>query len=126
MYITKFYSKIHRATVTQADLAYEGSITIDSHLLDCAHIKEFQQVHIYNITSGNRFETYALKGEAHSGVIQINGAAAHKATIGDLVIIVAYAQMDEAEFDAHEPTVVLVDAQNRPVASRQKSDALAV
>ena len=116
MYLPKLYSKIHRATVTQADLEYEGSITVDAHLLALADIREFQQVHIYNITSGHRFETYALLGEPHSGVIQINGAAAHKAGVGDLVIIVAYAHMDEAEFEAHTPKIILVDEQNRPKA----------
>ena len=113
---TFFKSKIHRATVTHADLEYEGSVTIDEDLLDAAGIWNYEAVHIWNITRGSRIETYAIKGERGSGVICINGAAAHLNRPGDLVILATFAEMDEAEARAHEPKVVLVDRQNRIVA----------
>lgn len=109
------WSKIHRATVTDANLHYEGSITIDRSLMDRANLAPHQQVQIYNISNGARFETYVIEGEAGSGCIQINGAAAHLAGTGDLIIIAAYAQMDPAEARRWRPAVVLVDARNRPV-----------
>jgi aspartate 1-decarboxylase len=105
--------KIHRATVTRVELDYEGSCAIDETLLEAAGILEHEQVHIYNITSGERFVTYAIRGERDSGVISVNGAAAHKAGEGDLVIIAAYARMSEAEAAAHEPHLVYPDAGNR-------------
>lgn len=112
---TMFKSKIHRATVTQADLHYEGSVTIDEDLLDAADMLEHEWVAIWNVTSGQRIETYTLKGERGSGVICINGAAAHRFTPGDIVIIATRSTMSEAEARAHTPTVVLVDEQNRIV-----------
>ncbi len=119
MQISMLFSKIHRATVTAADLHYEGSITIDRDLMDRAGLIEHQQVQIYNITNGARFETYVMEGVAGSGCIQINGAAAHRAGIGDLVIIAAYATMSREEAARWQPRVVLVDTDNRarpPVA----------
>jgi aspartate 1-decarboxylase len=112
------YAKIHRATVTAADLHYEGSITIDRRLLDLAELLPHQQVHIYNISNGARFETYVMEGVADSGCIQINGAAAHKAKVGDLIIIAAYAAMSRQEAASWEPKIVLVDRHNRPRAAR--------
>lgn len=114
MRISLLFSKIHRATVTAADLHYEGSITIDRELMDRAALLEYQQVQIYNIANGARFETYVIEGEAGSGCIQINGAAAHLAGIGDLIIIAAYATMAAEEAARWQPRIVLVDADNRP------------
>ena len=112
---TLFKSKIHRATVTHADLEYEGSVTIDEDLMTAAGIWEYEAVHVWNITRGTRLQTYAIKGQAGSGIICINGAAAHLNQPGDRVILATFAEMDEAEARAHVPNVVLVDAQNRPV-----------
>ncbi len=106
MLIEVLQSKIHRVTVTEADLDYIGSITIDVALLEAAGIVENQKVEIYNITNGERFATYAIRGERGSGVIGINGAAAHKAGVGDLIIIAAYAQMSPEEAAAWHPTVI--------------------
>lgn len=110
---TFLFSKIHRATVTDADLHYEGSITIDRDLMDAAGFLEHERVEIYNVTNGNRFATYVLEGERGSGVIQINGAAAHLARRGELVIIAAYCDLEPAEAATHQPRVVLVDEKNR-------------
>lgn len=109
-------SKIHRATVTEANLAYNGSVTIDRELMDAADIVEYEQVQIYNITSGTRLTTYAIIGAPGSGVICINGAAAHLVKPQDLVIIASYAEYKEKEARGHQPKVVLVDSQNSPVA----------
>ena len=114
MFITMLQSKIHRATVTAADLHYEGSITIDRHLMDLADLHTFQQVHVYNITNGARFETYVLEGAAHSGQIQINGAAAHLAKTGHMIIIAAYMTVTKDAADSWEPKLVFVDGENRP------------
>jgi len=108
-----FKSKIHRATVTHADLEYEGSVTIDNNLLEAANILPHEHVHIWNITRGTRIETYTLQGPAGSGVICINGAAAHQNKPGDLVIICTFAAYDEAELETYEPKVVLVDEKNQ-------------
>ena len=113
---TFFKSKIHRATVTHADLDYEGSVSIDEDLLDAAGIWEYEAVHVWNITRGTRLETYAIKGKRGSGVICINGAAAHLNKPGDLVILATFAEMDDSEARSHVPKVVLVDRQNRIVA----------
>ncbi len=113
---TFFKSKIHRATVTHADLDYEGSVSIDEDLLDASGIWEYEAVHIWNITRGTRIQTYAIKGERGSGVICINGAAAHLNKPGDLVIIATFAELEESEARAHAPKVVLVDRANRIVA----------
>lgn len=112
---TMFKSKIHRATVTEANLNYVGSITIDSDLLKAADMLEYEQVSVVNVTTGARFETYTIAGPAGSGVICLNGGAARLAHPGDLVIIITYAQMTEAELENFKPTVVLVDADNRIV-----------
>ncbi len=106
-------SKIHRATVTQADLNYVGSITIDSDLMDAAGILEYEKVHIVDINNGNRFETYVITGEPGSGLICLNGAAARCAQAGDLIIIMVYAQMSEDEAKNHRPSVVFVDENNK-------------
>jgi aspartate 1-decarboxylase len=110
---TLFKSKIHRATVTHADLDYEGSVTIDEDLMDAAAICDHEAVHIWNVTRGTRLMTYALKGERGSGVVCINGAAAHLNKPGDIVILATFAEYEEAELAGHQPQVVLVDAQNR-------------
>jgi aspartate 1-decarboxylase len=116
---TLFRSKIHLATVTQANLDYEGSITIDATLMRAADILPYEKVHIWNRTNGSRLETYALEGAAGSGVICVNGAAAHHARPGDIVIIATFAEAaDEIEARAWRPIVVHVDAQNRIVADR--------
>jgi aspartate 1-decarboxylase len=104
--------KIHRATVTDANLHYEGSITIDQDLLEAAKIVPFAQVQIYNITNGNRFETYAILGERGSGEMVINGAAAHKASTGDLIIVACFVHVDALEAVEHKPFLVYVDANN--------------
>ena len=106
-------AKIHRARVTDANLDYEGSITIDEALMEAADMLPFEQVQIYNVTNGNRFETYALKGKRDSGVVCINGAAAHKATTNDLIIIASYGLLDEKECTHHHPKLVYVDEANR-------------
>ena len=106
MFIEVLKSKIHRVTVTEADLDYIGSITIDEDLMDAAGIIENEKVEIYNITNGERFATYAIRGERGTGVIGINGAAAHKAKQGDLIIIAAYAQMELEEARHWHPTVI--------------------
>ena len=108
-------SKIHRATVTQADLDYVGSVTLDAALMEAADLLEGEQVAIVDITNGARIETYVIPGERGSGVIGINGAAAHLVHPGDLVIIISYAMLDDAEARALKPRVVHVDAQNRIV-----------
>jgi aspartate 1-decarboxylase len=112
---TFFKSKIHRATVTHADLDYEGSVSIDRVLLDAADIREYEAVHVWNITRGTRIQTYAIDGQRGSGVVCINGAAAHLNQPGDLVIIATFADLDESEARAHAPRVVLVDRANRIV-----------
>jgi aspartate 1-decarboxylase len=112
---TMFSGKIHRATITQADLHYEGSITIDADLLDAAGILEHEAVHVWNVTRGSRLVTYALRGEPGSGVICANGAAAHLNEPGDLCIIAAFVELEDAEARVHEPKVVRVDEHNRIV-----------
>jgi aspartate 1-decarboxylase len=108
-----FKSKIHRATVTEADLDYEGSVTIDAGLMEAADILPNERVDVWNITRGSRLQTYALAGAPGSGVICINGAAAHLVKPGDLVIIATFADFDEAEARSHKPKVVQVDEKNR-------------
>ena len=106
-------AKIHRARVTDANLDYEGSITIDETLMQAADIHPFEQVQIYNVTNGNRFETYTIKGERDSGDICINGAAAHQAGKDDIVIIANYGLIDEEEYTNHHPKLIYVDEANR-------------
>lgn len=110
---TMLKSKIHRATVTEADLHYEGSISLDSDLMEAADLVEYEQVDVLNITNGQRLTTYAISGEAGSGMVRINGAAAHLVNPGDLVIVASYAQFEEAELTRHKPRIVLVDKHNR-------------
>ncbi len=114
---TMMKSKIHRATVTQADLHYVGSVTVDEDLLDAADLLPGELVHIVDITNGARLETYTIAGERGSGIIGINGAAARLVQPGDLVILIAYGQMDDAEARSFSPHVVFVDADNRVVAT---------
>ena len=106
-------SKIHRATVTHADVDYEGSVTIDSNLLRAADVLPFEEVQLWNVTRGTRLATYALPGEAGSGVVCVNGAAAHLAKPGDLVIIATFTQMSDTAARSHTPRVVFVDEHNR-------------
>jgi len=115
---TMLRGKIHRATVTGAELHYEGSATIDSELLAAADILPFERVDIWNVTNGERFSTYVIEGQPGSGVVCINGAAAHKARKGDLVIIAAFTDLDEATARAWQPSCVFVDDYNRPVQLR--------
>jgi aspartate 1-decarboxylase len=105
-------SKIHRATITGADLAYVGSITLDPRLMELADLMEHEQVHVLDIDNGARFETYVIRGEP--GDVVINGAAARLVHTGDKVIVISYAHYDEAELEAYEPVVVHVDDENRP------------
>lgn len=113
MLIEFLYSKIHRATVTDANLEYVGSITIDEALMQAAKLQEWQKVDILDINNGERFQTYVIKGEADSGTICLNGAAARKVQRGDKVIIVAYAQFTPEEKEGFNPTIVMVDEKNR-------------
>ena len=105
--------KIHRATVTEADLNYVGSLTLDEILMDAANIKEFEKIQVLDITNGNRLETYVIKGEPESGKVCINGAAAHLIHKGDLVIIASYCQLTEHESLNHNPKIVNVDSKNK-------------
>lgn len=120
-----FKSKIHRATVTEANLNYAGSITIDRDLLEAADILEYEQVSVVNINTGARFETYTIAGPPGSGVICLNGGAARLAHPGDLVIIITYAQMTPEEVASHRPTVVHVDQRNRQVLHTEAVAAVA-
>lgn len=115
MKLRMFKSKIHRATVTHADLEYEGSVTIDEDLMERAQILPHEEVHIWNVTRGSRLSTYALVGPRGSGAICVNGAAAHLNEPGDLVILATFAEMNAEEARQHEPVVVRVDEYNRPV-----------
>ncbi len=107
------YSKIHRATVTDANLNYVGSITVDEALMNAAKIREWQKVDILDINNGERFQTYVIKGKADSGCICLNGAAARKVQPGDKVIIISYAYLNEDEISKHTPTVIMVDENNK-------------
>jgi aspartate 1-decarboxylase len=117
---TLLKSKIHRACVTHCELHYEGSCAIDENLLEAANIAENEQVHIWNINYGERFITYAIKGERGSGMISVNGSAARRAANGDLLIIAAFAQAEENKVAAHSPQLVFVDENNRQTALRHK------
>ena len=109
---TMLKSKLHRVRVTHSELDYEGSCAIDAHLLEAANIREYEQISIYNVTNGERFSTYAILGERNSGIISVNGAAAHKAAPNDILIIASYAHYTEAELAQFSPQLVYVDAQN--------------
>ena len=106
-------SKLHRVSVTHSELEYEGSCAIDVSLLEAANIKEYEQISIYNITNGQRFTTYAIQAEKNSGIISINGAAAHKADLGDKLIIATFANYNEIELEKYQPLLVYVDHQNK-------------
>jgi len=118
MFRTLLKSKIHRAAVTHCELHYEGSCAIDENLLEAANLCENEQIHIWNVNNGERLVTYAIKGERGSGMISLNGSAARRAAVGDLVIIAAYAQVHEDQVARHEPQLVFVDAQNRQTELR--------
>lgn len=118
-------SKLHRVRVTHSELHYEGSCAIDEALLEAANIHEYEQIQIYNINNGERFTTYAIRAERHSGVISVNGAAAHKADPDDLIIIASYAQYSEAEVKAYHPTLIYVDSDNRITAQKSHIPAQA-
>jgi aspartate 1-decarboxylase len=117
---TLLKSKIHRATVTQCELHYEGSCAIDEDLLDAADIAENEQVHIWNIDNGERFTTYAIRGARGTGMVSINGSAARRASVGDLVIIASFAQLTEAEMTQHKPRLIFVDKNNRCSGARHQ------
>lgn len=121
MLLEFLYSKIHRATVTDANLEYVGSITIDEDLINAAKLNEWQKVEILNINNGERFQTYVIKGQAGSGTICLNGAAARKAQKGDKVIIVSYAQFEPKELEGFKPTIVMVDEKNK-IVERDKCE----
>jgi aspartate 1-decarboxylase len=108
-------SKIHRATITSADLHYEGSLTVDEDLLDAADLRQHEEVQVVNVNNGARFSTYVIPGPRGSGVLQLNGAAARLGMAGDLVIVISYGLFDAAEAERHRPTVVFVDERNRIV-----------
>lgn len=114
MILNMLKGKIHRATVVQAELDYVGSITIDEDLMEAAGIREYEKVQVADVNNGNRLETYVIAGERGSGMICLNGAAAHYVEVGDKVIIMCYCQMDEAEAEGFQPRVVFVDGENRP------------
>jgi len=110
---TLLKSKIHRATVTDANLHYQGSVTVDPLLMEAADLVPFERVEIYNCTNGERFATYAIPGTPGKGEIVINGAAAHKATTGDVVILATYADYEDVDSRSHQPSLVFVDGRNR-------------
>ena len=120
MFRTLLKSKIHRVAVTQCELHYEGSCAIDEDLLDAANLCENEQIHIWNINNGERFVTYAIKGERGSGMISVNGSAARRASNGDLLIIAAFAQVHENQVAAHRPKLVFVNEKNQQVELRDK------
>ena len=118
MFRTLLKSKIHRAAVTHCELHYEGSCAIDEDLLEAATICENEQIHIWNVDNGERFITYAIKGQRGSGMISVNGSAARRACVGDLLIIAAFAQVHEDQVAKHQPQLVFVDERNRQTALR--------
>jgi aspartate 1-decarboxylase len=113
MNLSLLKAKIHRAHVTHAELHYEGSCAIDGKLLDISGIREYEQIHIWNVTNGERLVTYAIRADENSGIISINGSAARRAAPGDVIIIASYAQLSEAEAATFKPTLVYVDDKNR-------------
>lgn len=115
---TMLQAKLHRVTVTHAELHYEGSCAIDDNLLEASGIREYQAIDIYNVTNGERFSTYAIRAERGTGIISVNGAAARKAAEGDLLIIAAFSSYSEAELESYEPKLVYVDSNNRMVNKR--------
>ena len=119
MQLNMLKAKIHRVTVTHAELHYEGSIAIDGLLLNASGIREYEQIHAWNVNSGQRFVTYALRAEEGSGIISVNGSAARSVQVGDLIIVAAFAQLQEAELAQFQPTMVYVDADNRMTHSKR-------
>ncbi len=117
---TMLQAKLHRVRVTQSELHYEGSCAIDDDLLDASGIKEYQAIDIYNVTNGERFSTYAIRAARGSRTISVNGAAAHKADPGDILIIAAFSSYSELELQKYHPTLVYVDEHNRIIAQREK------
>lgn len=115
MLTTLLKAKLHRVTVTQACVDYEGSCAIDAALLDLAGIREFEQIHLYNVSNGERLITYAIKASEHSGIISVNGAAAHKAAPGDLLIVASYAQYAPEELGAYAPRLLYIDCHNHVI-----------
>ena len=122
---TMLKSKLHRVSVTHSELDYEGSCAIDEALLEASNIREYEQISIYNVTNGERFSTYAMRADRHSGVISINGAAAHKASPGDIIIIASYAIYNEIELEKFKPQLVYVDSNNRIQSQRNAIPAQA-
>jgi L-aspartate-alpha-decarboxylase len=120
MFRTLLKSKIHRVAVTHCELHYEGSCAIDEDLLEAANVCENEQIHIWNINNGERFITYAIKGERGSGMISVNGSAARRAAVGDLIIIAAFAQVHDDKVMDHAPQLVFVDTRNRQTALRHE------
>lgn len=118
MQLTLLKTKLHRACVTHSELEYEGSCAIDSNLLDAAGIHEYEQIHIYNVSNGERFSTYAIRAEAGSNIISVNGAAAHKASPDDRIIICAYTVLDEEEVAEFKPTLVYLNENNDIINTR--------
>jgi len=118
MNTTMLKGKLHRVTVTHSELDYEGSCAIDGHLLETVGIREYEQIEIYNITNGERFTTYAILAEDNSGVISVNGAAAHKANPGDIIIICAYVGLNQQELVSFKPKLVYVDEKNKITHTR--------
>jgi aspartate 1-decarboxylase len=116
-------SKIHRATITSADLHYEGSLTVDQDLLDAADLLSYEEIQVVNVNNGARFTTYVIPGERGSGVVQLNGAAARLGLPGDLVILIAYATIEDAEAERFTPRVVFVDEQNRIVRPQLRAES---
>ncbi|HEY8709031.1 MAG TPA: aspartate 1-decarboxylase [Burkholderiaceae bacterium] len=120
MFRTLLKSKIHRATVTHCELHYEGSCAIDEDLLDVCDIRENEQVHIWNINNGERFITYAIRAQRGSGIVSLNGSAARRASIGDLVIIAVFGMVDDSQPEPHLPRLVFADADNRATELKHK------
>ena len=114
---TMLHAKLHRVRVTQVEIDYEGSVAIDAVLLDAAGIREYERIDVFNVRNGERFSTYAIRGEPGSGLISVNGAAAHKASVGDLIIICAFGIYEEREVREMKPRLIYVDASNRIVRS---------
>ena len=109
-------SKIHRARVTQANLQYQGSLTVDSRLMEAADLYPNEKIQVVNVNTGDRFETYVIPGEPGSGIIGVNGGAARLASVGDIILIISYALMEEKEAAAHKPKVFILDENNRPAS----------
>jgi aspartate 1-decarboxylase len=118
-----FKSKIHRATVTEADIHYEGSLTVDASLLEAADILPYEEVHVWDITRGTRLRTYAIAGEPGSGIVCVNGAGAHLVYPGDLIIIATFTPLEDAAARAHRPRIVVVDGKNRIRKTREGKGA---